>query len=473
MSLSFAPSDRVRSIRRRIDHPIVDADGHLMEFLPLVVDLVREVGGGSVAGRFQAFLEGATDPHSSRFASARVFWALPERNTLDRMTATLPRLLYRRTEELGIDFALLYPTLGLTVLAHPDDELRRAAIRALNTYYAEAYGGLRDRLEPVALIPMFTPQEALAELDHAVGVLGLKAIVTSAVIPRSRAPDGTPLAWIDTLGHDSLYDYDPVWARCAQLRVAPAFHGLGYGWGSRFSRKNYVYNHVGSFAAAQEAACRSLLLGGVPRRFPQLRFAFLEGGVAWGAQLLADLLGHYAKRNREQVAHYDPRRFDLELCRALLDEFAEGRIAERRAQYEEGAARLKRLPAQDPRGYDDFAESGLTGPHDILDIFTRQFYFGCEADDPLNALAFRSELLPERTRLNALFASDIGHWDVPDMREVLPEAWELVENGQLSPEDFRELACGNVVRMLTALRPDFFEGTAVADAARRYAAPAR
>ena len=41
--------------------------------------------------------------------------------------------------------------------------------------------------------------------------------------------------------------------------------------------------------------------------------------------------------------------------------------------------------------------------------------------------------------LNAMFASDIGHWDVPDVRGVLPEAWELVEDGRLTEEDFAEM----------------------------------
>jgi hypothetical protein len=114
-----------------------------------------------------------------------------------------------------------------------------------------------------------------------------------------------------------------------------------------------------------------------------------------------------------------------------------------------------------PSNVDDFAESGLTGPEDILDVFTRQFYFGCEADDPMNALAFNRSLLPHQARLNAVFASDIGHWDVPDVRGVLPEAWELVEDGHLSEDEFRDFTCGNVVRMLTAGNPKFFDGTAV------------
>jgi hypothetical protein len=33
---------------------------------------------------------------------------------------------------------------------------------------------------------------------------------------------------------------------------------------------------------------------------------------------------------------------------------------------------------------------------------------------------------------NALFSSDVGHFDVVDMRDPLPEAYELVENGPLS-----------------------------------------
>jgi hypothetical protein len=46
-----------------------------------------------------------------------------------------------------------------------------------------------------------------------------------------------------------------------------------------------------------------------------------------------------------------------------------------------------------------------------------------------------------------MFASDIGHWDVPDARGVLPEAWELVEDGLLSPADFRAFTYDNARRL--------------------------
>ena len=53
--------------------------------------------------------------------------------------------------------------------------------------------------------------------------------------------------WLDTLGVDSLYDYDPVWARCAELGVSPTFHNPSMGWSTHSSVSSYVYNHIGMF----------------------------------------------------------------------------------------------------------------------------------------------------------------------------------------------------------------------------------
>ena len=405
----------------------------------------------------------ALAPDDAGFMPARVFWGLPEEHTLDRMTVTLPALTYRRTEELGLDFLLLYPSFGLTVLAVPDDEVRRAVARALNTYYAEVYADYSDRLEPVAVIPTFTPEEAVEELDYAVGRLGLKAVVMNGVIPRRRGRTAArPRGWTRS-GTGACTTTTPVGALC-RARRRPRVPRRRLRLGQPRLPSNYVYNHLGNFGAAQEAACRSLLMGGVTRRFPDLHFAFLEGGVAWAAQLYADVLGHYEKRNTDVVGMFDPRRFDLDQCAQLLDGFATGRIADRRERYERNAAKAKAAAPSDTLGFDDFAESQLTDPEQIVDIFTRQFHFGCEADDPLNALAFNGRVLPTARHSSAMFASDIGHWDVPDMRGVLPEAWELVDDGLLDEDEFRAFTFGNAVRMLTAANPDFFAGTAIADA---------
>jgi hypothetical protein len=118
-------------------------------------------------------------------------------------------------------------------------------------------------------------------------------------------------------------------------------------------------------------------------------------------------------------------------------------------------------PEEDPAIVDEFAESLVTSPDDVVDIFTRQYHFGCEADDPMNALAFDRDLNPRGARLRGVFASDIGHWDVPDFRGVLPEAYELVEDGHFSEHDFMEFVFGNPVSLWAGGRPGFFKGTVV------------
>jgi hypothetical protein len=50
-----------------------------------------------------------------------------------------------------------------------------------------------------------------------------------------------------------------------------------------------------------------------------------------------------------------------------------------------------------------------------------------KGDDPLNMIAFDPMGTPFETKLRAFYGSDIGHWYVPDMRQVLAEVYELVE----------------------------------------------
>jgi len=61
--------------------------------------------------------------------------------------------------------------------------------------------------------------------------------------------------------------------------------------------------------------------------------------------------------------------------------------------------------------------------------------------------------------------TDIGHFDVPDMTAVVPEAYELVEHGLIDDDDFRDFTFANAVRFWGEVNPDFFKGTTVEKAA--------
>ena len=473
MTDTYERSGKVAEIRNRIGHPIIDGDGHIIEYLPLVRDILVELAGASIAERFDLVVNSGRltqmlSPAQRReLALMRIpWWGIPTRNTLDRATAMLPQLLHARLDQIGIDVAIAYPTYGLTAIHLADGELRPALSRAFNRYVAEVYAPYRDRILPVACIPTFTPEEGIAELEYAVGELGLRAVMMGGAIPRPFPDADSPGArWMDGLGHASVYDYTPLWEECVELGVSPTFHSTGAGWGSRTSPTNYVFNHIGNFAAAGELTARSLFFGGVPMRFPQLRFAFLEGGAAWACNLLSDTLGHWEKRNRDAIGQYDPSALDRPQLDALFALHSEGRMRERVGRLDEGLKLLSE-PIIGDDVIDEFAESRVGGTGDIVRTFTDQYFFGCEADDPMAAIAFDRARNPQGAELRALFASDIGHWDVPDFAGVLCEAWELVENGHLDLDDFRAFTFGNPVALWGGTNPDFFAGTIVETAAR-------
>ena len=126
--------------------------------------------------------------------------------------------MHERLGELGIDVAVVYPSIGLNFTAQLDAQLRRRSCRAYNGYIAEHFAGLEDRLIPVAVIPTVTPDEAVEELDHAVEGLGLKTVVLGGFAVRPLEAGGDLATWIDPLGLDSVYDYDPLWARLGASR---------------------------------------------------------------------------------------------------------------------------------------------------------------------------------------------------------------------------------------------------------------
>ena len=59
----------------------------------------------------------------------------------------------------------------------------------------------------------------------------------------------------------------------------------------------------------------------------------------------------------------------------------------------------------------------------------------------------------------AVLSSNISHFDVPDISQVLQDAWKLVEHMDVSKEDFAAFTFGNAVTPWTGLNPNFFKGT--------------
>lgn len=473
-------SSAVAEIRNRLDHPVIDVDGHVLEFMPAVLPHLREALGPALFSRYVegpsplASIMGA-DP-ATRLATRTpqsAWWATPASNTRDLATAVLPALLYERMEEIGIDFSVLYPTKGMGIAGIGDEALRRGVCSGWNAYLSATYGPYADRMTAAGVIPMHTPEEAIAEIEHCAS-LGLKVIglpdgVRRPIEQRQQEPTSPFLipdqsCWFDTFGIDSAWDYDPVWAKAQALGFAVTFHGgLGHippYWFTSVS--NYSFNHVGGFARRMHTLCKSLFMAGATQRFAGLGFAFLECGVGWASVLLADLVEHWEKRNGRAIDALDPKHIDWKELERLMRTYG-GDLLSGCEDLDLSSA-LEALPATGvpPTERDDWRNLDVGSAKDLTSTFSRNLYFGCEADDRTMAYAF-SSANPHGARLRPVFSSDLSHWDVPDMAGVLPEAFELVEERLLSEQDFAEFVFENPARLLLGQNPDFFVGTAVED----------
>ena len=460
-------------VRERLGHPVIDADAHVVECQFALEDTLKEVAGARIAGRFAEVLESISMHRWYRADEATrrkqrlgrpSFWHVPASNTLDRATAMLPGLMRSRLDDLGIDFAVVYTTLGLSFVSIGDEEMRRAIARALNTLNAETFREHSSRLTPVAIVPMGSPKEAIEELEYAVRTLGLRAAFLGGHFWRPLPSGGR---YMDYLALDSELDYDPVWAKCIELGVVPASHVGTLGGPTHGSISSYTFNHAGSFAAAGHILARALILGGVMRRFPRLKVAFLEGGAGWASLLFNTLVERFEKRNgREILRTLDPDRQDRKLMQQMFEKHGGPLLSRYAARIGRDEGTMLN-PPEDRANVDDFRATGAQSAEDFARQFVDGFYFGCEGEDRATVMAFDRRLNHFGHQLNAIFSSDLGHWDVPDMSKVMEETYELVEDEILSPEDFRKFTFTNVAKMYTSMNPDFFRGTAVEAAVAR------
>jgi predicted TIM-barrel fold metal-dependent hydrolase len=466
-------------VRSRLDHPVIDGDGHWLEPIPIFLDYLRDVAGPTVVDKFVKKASDTTwydispTERMRRRLMRPTWWGEPA-HTLDRATAMIPRLFYERLDDIGLDFCVLYTSLGLFYVSNPDEEIRRSVSRAVNRMNAEMFRPYADRITPAAVVPVHTPREAIEEATYAVRELGLKVVMIANHVRRPvdisaeqvKEPASQARIYIDSLGLDSAHDYDPFWARCAELRVAVTAHSGSMGWNGRESINSFTYNHIGHFANASHAFAKALVLGGVTHRFPQLRFAFLEGGVGWACNLVSDLVGHWERRRQAAMeAQTRPTNLDRAQLEALFRQYGGRAYTDKLDEIFRCinlAEPFKTAEELTERAYgeafDDFARVPVISGEALRRHFAERFFFGCEADDPMTAWAFDRH---GHHRLNPIFSSDVGHFDVVDMSEVLEEAWELVEHGLIEPGDFREFVFANPVRLHTAMNPRFFDGTAV------------
>jgi predicted TIM-barrel fold metal-dependent hydrolase len=208
-------------------------------------------------------------------------------------------------DEVGLESTVLYPTAGVgsSNIVNPDWAIDAA--RAYNDWLHETYLQRSPRFSGLALLPQpaLSAQAAAQELERAVVKLGM----CGAVLPSNSLhapPLGSPL-------------YFPVYKAADELGCCVAIHGGVHGGMGMDGLDPYAAVHAIAHPLGQMISLASLVFNGVLERFPQVKFGFLEGGVAWflfclerfdssyESHVMRDLRGTYLKlQPGEKVSEY-------------------------------------------------------------------------------------------------------------------------------------------------------------------------
>lgn len=168
-------------------------------------------------------------------------------------------------DKQGVDVQIIFSSLFLNLrIARPNAEL--ALTRAYNRWMAERCAESDGRLRWIMVPSLKNPAETIADMKHAqengaVGIL-FRGIEGNRVIDHQH--------------------FDPIYAQAQELDLpicvhighgSPALRSIAYRENSEFNRFNSDSPNYTAFSA--------LLLSGLYKQFPKLRFGFFESGSSW------------------------------------------------------------------------------------------------------------------------------------------------------------------------------------------------
>jgi hypothetical protein len=190
-----------------------------------------------------------------------------------------PQLRLEDMDLEGIDVTVTFPGGAGEEWAMLDPEFSLALCQAVNNSKAAFCKQGKGRVFALAKLPMIDPALAVQELRRAVTELGLVGMVCTQHVREKN------------LDHPS---FDVVWAEAERLNVPVCI--------DRFNTRLEV--HAITHPVGNMIALDAFCVGGVLKRFPKLRVAFMESGCGWLPFWLWRLDEHYEKMP-EQAPNID------------------------------------------------------------------------------------------------------------------------------------------------------------------------
>ena len=315
---------------RVLDFPVFDADNHLYEttealtkFLPDAhkdaIEYIEHRGRTKimVRGQITNYIPNPTFQVVGSPGAQEEFFkhGNPEgksRREIMKPMRALPAFFdpaprVELLDQLGIDRAVLYPTLASLVEERfrDDPDLTHVVIHALNRWIQEHWTfDYEGRLFSVPIITLPIVERAIEELEWVVERGARVVLIRPAPVPGYRGPRSF-----------ALPEFDPFWRRVVELGVLVVLHASDSGydrylneWEGRAAEME-AFGKLSLFQAAAmshrpiEDATISLAAHGALTRHPDLRIAVVELGSDWVRPVLNQLETAYKRMPAEWPEH--------------------------------------------------------------------------------------------------------------------------------------------------------------------------
>jgi predicted TIM-barrel fold metal-dependent hydrolase len=278
-----APRTSARSRLKIIDcdiHPSLHSRDDLNPFLEKRWQEHLQTYGGHIRNPFTST---TPYPRIAPLISRRDAWP----PTGGPPGSSLPFMQKQHLDPYDVEFGLLQ-VLDLSIASQVNLEFGAALQRAINEWQYEFFSRPDPRLKPSIIVNQDDAVSAVAEIERC-AALGRHVQVN--VSPRANEPLGRRKYW-------------PIYEAAEAADLPLGIHVGGYGghvptgsgWPSYYNEEHH------SNAQTVAAQLTSLVIEGVPERFPRLKFVFIEGGFGWVPAITWRMDKHF-ERFRSEVPH--------------------------------------------------------------------------------------------------------------------------------------------------------------------------
>jgi uncharacterized protein len=190
----------------------------------------------------------------------------------------------RAMDSLAIDYTILFPTPMLSLGVHPDQDFQSEMMWAFNRWLVEDVLPSDRRLLAMPILPIHDPDQCIRNLEAFAERPGVVGFMVSCLhyepIHRNRF-----MKFFDLLNERSL----PLAFHSAPNWFERPFASFG----------KFLGAHALGFPFYASVQVTNIVLAGLPERFPNIRWIFMEAGQAWVPFTLARLDQDYKQRSAE------------------------------------------------------------------------------------------------------------------------------------------------------------------------------